>query len=391
SAGNNSNYNTFVGYQAGYNVTTGSNDVFLGYQAGYSATSTVGSVFLGPQAGYWETESNRLYIDNRARANLSDARLKALIYGIFDSATSSQVLAINGKVGIFNISPSEALDVAGSIKQSGAANCSLSADANGKIICTVSSQKFKEDIKDLEFEKDKFLSLKTKSFKFKEGLPFKIEGRQVGFIAEEVAESFPDLVRYEGGKPMGVKYEALPVYLFDIVKKQEERINSLEAILSVVQSAGILSVNNNFGNLPFSLTADGGIETKSIKTEKLQVGTQEKPAGITLFDKKTKEAYCLFVEGGEIKKELGVCPEEAGGENNSQVVGNEGNSLNENNKGDNNKVSNENNKEGDKNVNNENSEGDKNDLVNENNEKGNSESNNELNEGGNNNENSPAN
>jgi hypothetical protein len=46
---------------------------------------------------------------------------------------------------------------------------------------------------------------------------------------------------------------------------------------------------------------------KSIETGQLTVGSQEKPTGITLFDTKTGEPYCVFVEGGNMRNIPGRC------------------------------------------------------------------------------------
>jgi hypothetical protein len=71
-------YNNFLGRDSGYNNTTGYYNTFLGYRAGYSNTTGVGNVFLGHVAGYNETGSNKLYIDNSATST-------PLIYGEFDN------------------------------------------------------------------------------------------------------------------------------------------------------------------------------------------------------------------------------------------------------------------------------------------------------------------
>ena len=72
--------NTIMGYQSGYNLTTGSNNVLLGYQAGYSLTSA----------------SNKLYIAN---SNVSTP----LIYGDFST----------GNIGFGTTSPSAKLHIGG--------------------------------------------------------------------------------------------------------------------------------------------------------------------------------------------------------------------------------------------------------------------------------------
>ena len=94
------NYNNFMGSLAGYSNTTGSDNNFMGYGAGYSNTTGNNNIFIGDFAGYHETGSNKLYIDNRSRSNEADARVKSLIYGVYDAATANQRLRINGRLGV---------------------------------------------------------------------------------------------------------------------------------------------------------------------------------------------------------------------------------------------------------------------------------------------------
>lgn len=89
-------WNAGVGADTLPEVTTGSNNAAFGCGAGYSApAAAAGNVFLGYMAAYYETGSNKLMIDNAKRASEADARVKALIYGVFDAATANQVIAIN--------------------------------------------------------------------------------------------------------------------------------------------------------------------------------------------------------------------------------------------------------------------------------------------------------
>jgi hypothetical protein len=120
--------NTFVGNAAGGNFKTGSKNIILGTDAGYyldSASHNVfigseagkglgssfspgsGNVFIGYKAGMNETGSNKLYIEN-SDANSSNS----LIYGDFDS----DILQVNGNIGI-GLSPvSERLEIDGALK-----------------------------------------------------------------------------------------------------------------------------------------------------------------------------------------------------------------------------------------------------------------------------------
>ena len=81
----------------------GTGTVAVGYFAGYFNTGS-GSVFLGNFAGFYETGSNKLFIDNTTRVSEADARLKALIYGLFASTADNQDLVVNGQLGL-NITP----------------------------------------------------------------------------------------------------------------------------------------------------------------------------------------------------------------------------------------------------------------------------------------------
>jgi hypothetical protein len=87
---------TAIGESALSNNTTGDYSTAVGQNAGKSIVTGSGSVFLGFEAGYYETGSNKLFIDNAKRTDEADARVKSLIYGIFDSSTSNQSLTVNG-------------------------------------------------------------------------------------------------------------------------------------------------------------------------------------------------------------------------------------------------------------------------------------------------------
>jgi hypothetical protein len=93
-------YNTANSDSALFSNTTGNYNLANGYAAGYTNTAGNYNVFLGSRAGYYETGSNKLYIDNQPRANESDARAKALIYGVFNADPANQVLSINGKINV---------------------------------------------------------------------------------------------------------------------------------------------------------------------------------------------------------------------------------------------------------------------------------------------------
>jgi len=63
----NGEYNTFIGYQAGFSNTSGTNNVFLGYQSGYRNTTGSSNAFIGTLSGYNVTTGRRnTYLGHKA-------------------------------------------------------------------------------------------------------------------------------------------------------------------------------------------------------------------------------------------------------------------------------------------------------------------------------------
>ena len=96
--------NTSVGYNALHVTTTGYDNTAIGASALYTNIGGTDNVALGYCAGYYETGSNKLFIDNAARASEADGRIKALVYGVFAAAAADQDLIVNGQLGL-NITP----------------------------------------------------------------------------------------------------------------------------------------------------------------------------------------------------------------------------------------------------------------------------------------------
>jgi|GEM_PF-5413441 len=88
-----------------------------------------------------------------------------------------------------------------------------------------SSERFKEDIADLELESEKIYDLRPVSFNWK---PERGGGRDFGLIAEEVAKVIPLLAAYDDeGKPFSARYDMLPVLLLQQLKEKDAEIKGL--------------------------------------------------------------------------------------------------------------------------------------------------------------------
>lgn len=87
-----------------------------------------------------------------------------------------------------------------------------------------SSIRFKENITPLDPALDKVNQLEAVSYnKIGE------DNREIGLIAEDVAELFPEVVTYnDEGQPQGIQYQRLSVILLKAVQELTERVNKLE-------------------------------------------------------------------------------------------------------------------------------------------------------------------
>jgi hypothetical protein len=198
--------NTAIGYSALVFNTAGGQNTAIGYEA---LSSTLGSTntALGYRAGAnLGTGSNNICIGNVGVTNESNT----LRIGTSQSATF--VAGING--------------------QTSPGGVPVGVNSSGKLGTTVSSRRFKEDIREIGAESDGLMRLRPVAFTYKReidptGLP------QYGLIAEEVAEVYPDLVAHgPDGQPEAVRYHLIDALLLNEVQKQHRVIEDLEARLT---------------------------------------------------------------------------------------------------------------------------------------------------------------
>lgn len=103
-------------------------------------------------------------------------------------------------------------------------NVNIDSTTGELLDATASSERYKTNIESLATDTSSVLDLEPRTFEYEE-----IGESGVGFIAEEVEETFPDLVLYdEAGRPDGVNYNRLGVFLLPEIRAQRDRLNDLE-------------------------------------------------------------------------------------------------------------------------------------------------------------------
>ena len=175
------NQNTALGWRAGFNLTTGDNNIDIGFG-------------VEGIAG----ESNTIRIGNGITAN-------TFIRGI-SGATAA------GGAAVF-------------------------VNSSGRLGTLTSSARFKDEIKPMGNASEAILALKPVSFRYKkdidpQGLP------QFGLVAEEVEKVNPDLViREADGRPQTVRYEQVNAMLLNEFLKEHKTVQEQGAMIARQQKA----------------------------------------------------------------------------------------------------------------------------------------------------------
>jgi hypothetical protein len=195
------NNNSATGYGALFSNTTGINNAAFGHNALKNNAIGFRNVALGFQAGLAVTGSDNIIIggDNQGQA------------------------ALNGIIRIGNSVYQKKTYIAG-IRgvTTGSTNASaVFVDVNGQLGTIKSSGQFKEDIHPMGDVSDRLLGLRPVTFRYKAADDDGSKPIQYGLIAEEVAQSFPELVVHDAeGNPETVRYDLVATLLLNEFQKE---------------------------------------------------------------------------------------------------------------------------------------------------------------------------
>ena len=195
------NRNTADGFQALYN-NTGSDNVGLGFNAGYNLTTGSNNIDIGAFGAADES--------NTIRIGRLGIQTKAFMQGIHGATVASGATVIVG--------------------------------SDGRLGSINSSARFKDEIKPMDTASEAILALKPVTFRYKkeldpEGIP------QFGLVAEEVEKVNPHLViRDQEGKPHTVRYEQINAMLLNEFlkehRKNEEQQKQINVLAAQLKEAG---------------------------------------------------------------------------------------------------------------------------------------------------------
>ena len=119
------------------------------------------------------------------------------------------------------------------LQQPAGGTVDLVIDGNGNVTPQNSSARFKEDIQPLQDNFHKVLLLEPRAFAYKD-----TGARGIGYTAEEVdAADLHNLVAYDDeGKPLGVHYKMLSIYLLELLKELRATVDEVQAEVAALKS-----------------------------------------------------------------------------------------------------------------------------------------------------------
>ena len=143
-----------------------------------------------------------------------------------------------------------------------------------------------------------------------------------GFIAQEVESIFPEFVTTNVDGKKSIAYTNFIPAMAGAIQAINAKIDSIDARLFNLETLVASSTPTETSGFGFAGVVSGFVDQfetlgakfvegiayfKNILTDKLTVGSTEKPSGITLYDEVTNEPYCLKMRNGAMVSMAGEC------------------------------------------------------------------------------------
>lgn len=278
SASSTGNYNSFMGFQAGYSNYSGYSNVFLGYNAGYAnygpttlnPSNGINNVYIGTEAGLNNKGYNNVLLGDASGSALTGGYSNVYIgcssglqdltghnntyigtfagryengsdnvmigYGAGFGSDESNLLVIGNRnnnaliSGFFNTSKLYLWAQVG-IGSSDVGTYKLYVAGNAWATGTWGSSdiRWKKNITDLSNTLDKINKLNPVTFEWRTDEFPKINfdgGVQIGLIAQDVEDIFPELVKTNSDGYKAIAYDKLNAVLIKGMQEQQSQIES---------------------------------------------------------------------------------------------------------------------------------------------------------------------
>ncbi len=207
------NSNTATGVSALNSNTTGANNTANGTFALFSNTSGAGNMANGVNA-----------LDTNTTGSFNTAL--GVLAGMNQTTGSNNVYIGAEMFGVPG--ESDACYIKSIFLQTSAAGIPVLINSNNKLGTTMSSKRFKHEIKSMDKDSEVLFALKPVTFRYKKDID-PAGTRQLGLVAEDVQKVNPDLVvRDKDGKPYSVRYDQVNAMLLNEFLKEHEKVQELE-------------------------------------------------------------------------------------------------------------------------------------------------------------------
>lgn len=237
-----------------------------------TSTGRVGIGTTSPSSSYDLTVGNGGFLveGSSTTSNIAGRlRINSTSSTSYDLQVDGQTYITNGlRVGTTSSPPNNGIRAQGDIQAGGrfiqgsstsGSGTAMVRTSNGELRPQSSTRRVKENIETLSVSKEEVFALRPVSYNLKPALG---GDREIGLIAEEVETVLPDLVVYgpartwiddtglvatdEAGNDLinpdeeeaySVHYDRLAVYLLEIIREQDARLEALEKRLRIMEEA----------------------------------------------------------------------------------------------------------------------------------------------------------
>jgi hypothetical protein len=218
--------NTAVGYQAGLNITTGFSNTVLGRGALTSMTTGSYNIAIGETANNFGT---------------TGSYTTALGYNAYPNAATDSYCFMIGAAGGTQGKGSNTgiLNV-----YNGSSYGGIYQGNNSSSWATTSDQRLKKNIIDNNQGLDLISQIKVRNFEYRlpeeiTELPeinaIKIQGVQLGVIAQEIQQILPDCITQESSGVLSVNNDSLTWYLINAVKELKTELDAIKSELATIK------------------------------------------------------------------------------------------------------------------------------------------------------------